>query len=144
MWCKMQNQQQVVSGRARELNAVNGWWKKTQMECLWMDKGWQNNQNSLLKLKPGGHFQALSFAVGVFSTWQVASQRNHYMREEQGGNEHTCGCASPTSVLRSQSLHSPGQGVAMGERQREERKGEEGRDCGGDLQASSTVDWGLS
>lgn len=36
--------------------------------------------------------------------------------------------------------NSPGQGVAKGERQREERKGEEGRDCGGDLQASSTVD----
>lgn len=40
------------------------------------------------------------FAVGVFSTWQVASQRNHYMREEKGGNEHTCGWA-PEPRLRS-------------------------------------------
>lgn len=36
------------------------------MECLLMDKGWKNNQNSLLKLKPGGHFTVLSFAVVIF------------------------------------------------------------------------------
>lgn len=107
-----------------------------------MDKDRQGKpKKSLLKRKPGGHFKSVPFAVGVFSTWQVASQRNHYMREEKGGNKHTCGCTgSPTSVLRSQSFHPPGEGVAKGERQREERKREEGRDCGGDLQASSAVD----
>lgn len=103
--------------------------KRTQIRCLLTDK-------VLEKRKPGGHFKKDFFCCGgFFPTWQVASQRNHYMREEKGGNQHTCGCASPASVLRSQSLHSPGQGVAKGERQREGRKGEEGRDCGGDLQA---------
>lgn len=134
MRCRNTNEQRVVRERERELRELNtgfGRLKRTQMRCLLTDKVFQ-------KRKPGGHLKKkkkASFAVGFFPTWQVASQRNHYMREEKGGNQHTCGCASPASVLRSQSLRSPGQGVAKGERQREGRKGEEGRDCGGDLQA---------
>lgn len=110
--------------------------EKKKNICIWIKRQTERAKKAF-KVEVRRPFLGAPFAVGVFSTWQVASQRNHYMREEKGGNKHTCGCArSPTSVLRSQSLHPPGEGVAKGERQREERKGEEGRDCGGDLQAS--------
>lgn len=95
-----------------------------------MDKDITEQQKSLSKRKPRGHFKAC-ICCGCF--FHLAGGEPNKSLHERGEGKKQAHLWSPTSVLRSQSLHPPGEGVAKGERDKGRRERERKEEIVGEI-----------